>query len=344
MSNGTQIRLGEVEPPTRRAAYSDRTAWLMAEMSRLAYLKFELQEPDLKALAEEIVGIGDTESIEKRLKALLENRWNSERKKELEDKLGEIGFELIRPFDRNGTQAFLARKSNVVVLAFRGTEVTQMADIKADLNAVITDDKGQSIHTGFLNAFGEICFEVKEALDTLDDEAIVYVTGHSLGGALAMVATYKLADERTAACYTFGSPRVGGTEFAETVKTPVYRVVNAADVVPRLPPGLLVELLVDVLRLAAPLLPFLESVAKWLDDRVSGYRHFGDMRFLTACPGGDYSQVRLLHNISPLDRLRRNIKNNFSFNRLVADHSIDRYCDKLEAWVNKPKERTHRGC
>ena len=30
-----------LQPPVGRAAYSDRTAWLMAEMSRLAYLKFE---------------------------------------------------------------------------------------------------------------------------------------------------------------------------------------------------------------------------------------------------------------------------------------------------------------
>ena len=31
-------------PPIRRAAYSDRTAWLLAEMSQLAYVKFEQNE------------------------------------------------------------------------------------------------------------------------------------------------------------------------------------------------------------------------------------------------------------------------------------------------------------
>mgnify|MGYP001807011410 FL=1 len=29
-------------PPTKRAAYSDRTSLLMAEMSKLAYIKFEV--------------------------------------------------------------------------------------------------------------------------------------------------------------------------------------------------------------------------------------------------------------------------------------------------------------
>ena len=31
--------------PTTRAAYSDRTAWLMCEMSALAYLPFEGESP-----------------------------------------------------------------------------------------------------------------------------------------------------------------------------------------------------------------------------------------------------------------------------------------------------------
>ena len=30
-----------LESPTKRAAYSDRTSYIMAEMSRLAYFKFE---------------------------------------------------------------------------------------------------------------------------------------------------------------------------------------------------------------------------------------------------------------------------------------------------------------
>ena len=35
-------------PPVKRAAYSDRTAWLMAEMSRLAYSLFEKDYSELK--------------------------------------------------------------------------------------------------------------------------------------------------------------------------------------------------------------------------------------------------------------------------------------------------------
>ncbi len=42
-----------LNPPVMRAAYSDRTAWLMAVMSKLAYFPFENDDTELKqALAE----------------------------------------------------------------------------------------------------------------------------------------------------------------------------------------------------------------------------------------------------------------------------------------------------
>jgi len=51
--------------PTRRAAYSDRTAWLMAEMARLAYLKFEGDDDpemlaDLEKLVNDVTGASDS--------------------------------------------------------------------------------------------------------------------------------------------------------------------------------------------------------------------------------------------------------------------------------------------
>ena len=40
-----------------------------------------------------------------------------------------------------------------------------------------------------------------------------------------------------AACYTLGSPKVGDRELSRVFKTPIYRVVNASDAVPRIPVG-----------------------------------------------------------------------------------------------------------
>ena len=66
----------------------------------------------------------------------------------------------------------------------------------------------------------------------------LFITGHSLGGALAMIAAKKITHKGgNAACYTFGSPRVGDEVWISNIKTPLYRVVNAADCVTMLPPG-----------------------------------------------------------------------------------------------------------
>ena len=54
----------------------------------------------------------------------------------------------------------------------------------------------------------------------------LYVTGHSLGGALAQRATAALDRDTLAACYTFGSPRVATLAFDRLDKAPHYRVVN----------------------------------------------------------------------------------------------------------------------
>ena len=326
-------------PPSRRAAYSDRTAWLMAEMSKLAYLKFESLTSEFEKLAERLTQSTDLEDIKDILNEhLIPNLsfFKGDREKELQQAIAKAEFELIKTFDRDGTQAFIAKreKDKIAVLSFRGTEATQLADIKADINAIVTNDSGSRIHSGFLQAFDKVKQPIIDELDKLNEYAI-YMTGHSLGGALALISTRELETDNTAACYTFGSPRVGSSEFADSIKTPIYRIVNTADIVPRMPPGIAIELFVDLLRLLQGILPFLEYIAKWLDDKVSGYRHHGDMRYLTYCKNADYSDVRLIANITPLARLRRLIKSRVSINKNIKDHAIDKYCKKLAAYAKR---------
>lgn len=326
------------EPPTLRAAYSDRTAWLMAELSALAYFRFEPEGENLIEFASRMKGLDDDTRIRDLLAEFLKSQTalSDDGVKRLEGKLNVGEFKLVKPFNKGGTQGFLVKRDsdNLAVLAFRGTEATQIADIKADLNAIITVRGGHRIHTGFFEAYQQVQNEVEEAVAGVKDYAL-YVTGHSLGGALALIATRELAVSNLAACYTYGSPRVGSSEFGDPIKTPIYRIVNTADVVPRLPPGVAIELIVDLLRFFKHLLPALEYVASWLDDKVSGYRHHGDMRYLTNCKQEDCSDVRLIPNITFFGRLQRLIKNRLSFNRRISDHSIDEYRRKLAAYAEK---------
>lgn len=186
-----------LNPPIARAAYSDRTAWLMAEFSRLAYVMFE-SNVDL-----------------------------------LDQALTDGGFKRVQIFNKNGTQAFLAKNEVMAVLAFRGTEANRV-DFLTDLKARFVKTDAGEMHNGFDTAYGLIQAEVKLAIDQIKDLPI-YITGHSLGAALATIAAYELERDNLAACYTFGSPRVGDRNLDWKIKTPVYRVVNRADIVTNIP-------------------------------------------------------------------------------------------------------------
>lgn len=73
----------------------------------------------------------------------------------------------------------------------------------------------------------------------------VYVTGHSLGGALATLHALELSSSQLAkrgaiyvTMYNFGSPRVGNRRFAELYNEKVkdsWRVVNHRDIIPSVP-------------------------------------------------------------------------------------------------------------
>lgn len=62
----------------------------------------------------------------------------------------------------------------------------------------------------------------------------LYITGHSLGGAMATIAASRLKDKATC-LYTYGSPRVGSRTFVKSFDVPHYRHVNNNDVVVKVP-------------------------------------------------------------------------------------------------------------
>ena len=77
----------------------------------------------------------------------------------------------------------------------------------------------------------------------------IWIAGHSLGGALAVLAALDLTLNRklpVQGVYTFGQPRVGDRTFARSVKKTLgdrmVRFVNNRDVVPQVPtPGMMLS-------------------------------------------------------------------------------------------------------
>lgn len=281
-------------PPVKRAAYSDRTAWIMAEISRLVYehLPNEVTVTALVAEIKAAVAKGDYEDV---ARAVVEKamQHGTVAGGIVETALREANFELLESFATGGTEALLCRLDKsadfegMVVLAFRGTQpsvVDVVTDIKADL---VSAPGGGRIHRGFLEAYRLVEAQIAAALDKYRNLP-VYITGHSLGGALAMVATRYLDSDSTGATYTYGCPRAADDVFYECVKTPVYRIVNAADGVPRVPFGYGMVLLLSLIQLV----PFkgVTRIARFIRQHFGGYTHYGNLVFLSAAanvPGAD---------------------------------------------------------
>ena len=251
-------------PPVRRAAYSDRTAWAMACMAQLAYFPFEVDEVSLALFI---------------------------------SKLDSGGFKLVEKFDVMGTQAFLAHNEIYAVLAFRGTE-KNWRDVQADIRTYRRKTEGGRIHAGFYTAYGLVSQIVKERLAEVEHLPL-YITGHSLGGALATLATQDLErsgfKDQIAACYTFGSPRVGNAFFDGTIKSPIYRIINFIDIVTFVPLF------------------------------AMGFIHVGDIRYLNR---GFPDQVRRWRPVSQRVYFLLALLNLLV--PAIGAHGIKNYVDKLE--------------
>ena len=331
---------------SHRQAYSDRTALLMALLSNLAYIRFNPPPyPNLNTV------------IQENIRNILSEKqfWLSKRKlskmqsffslmaydhlKEteyLKNTLNKIDLKLVKTFDSEGTQAILCSYNNkYLILAFRGTEKTSFKDIKTDVDAILRDcETNGRVHSGFDDAYrivhDDICKELENLNQNQNNKLPLYITGHSLGGALATIATKHLEpiyQNGVAACYTFGSPRVADPTWISTIKTPIYRTVNAADSVTMLPPGGGSIFVISRLMNLIPWFVF-KNWAKKLSKNYGGYLHAGDMRYLSSCKKGNYNDVQLLPHVSWFWRLRNWSKSRL-WKKFLIDHSIGIYCEKL---------------
>ncbi len=153
--------------------------------------------------------------------------------------LKKAGFPETRFFAHEGTFAFLAINEDSLVLSFRGSETANKADYTTDAKIVQTQfyEYGTA-HFGFIEAFEWVRSDLDDVIQKLleDRERSIWVTGHSLGAALATL--YGIHQKnRVSAIYPIGSPRVGGIEFAKNTQdlVKVYRIVNDNDIIPRVP-------------------------------------------------------------------------------------------------------------
>jgi hypothetical protein len=139
------------------------------------------------------------------------------------------------------TRGIIANKGNATIVAFAGTDPLHLLNWVSDFTL---GRPKAPVHQGFVDAAAAVWGDVKDALTAaLASQSPVFITGHSLGAAIA-VATTDFAREQLqltdAQIYLYGCPRVGRDDFVGTYNEAfgrtTYRLVHGTDIVPTVPP------------------------------------------------------------------------------------------------------------
>ena len=180
--------------------------------------------------------------------------------------IGRSGARDLYFFDQRGAQAFLAVWPDKAILAFRGSQLKETPpdagdnslveslkkllltgfdpkswqflgnDLLADLNfrkKAVDETSSVKVHSGFLREVDKLWEDILTRLKQQPAGMPVWVTGHSLGAAMATISGLRYPFE---AVVTFGEPRVGyRLERAFQAKQHI-RYVNGDDPVTKVPP------------------------------------------------------------------------------------------------------------
>ncbi|XGW25354.1 hypothetical protein V3C99_006631 [Haemonchus contortus] len=177
----------------------------------------------------------------------LTNRFtNAVLKRQLSVKCGPVGKE-----DKCSGYSAVLNGDKAIVLSFRGTDTFLQLIMESDqsvFNEQISWIAGGKVSKYFNDGFMDLWNGgMKDDFNTLRSKYPsyqVWVTGHSLGGAMAtLAASYivaaKLVPASSVELVTFGQPRTGNKDFAAAHDKQAmfcYRVTHWRDVVPHVPP------------------------------------------------------------------------------------------------------------
>lgn len=151
-----------------------------------------------------------------------------------------LGLDGYVPFDAGAsTQGFGCFDDERRFLAFRGTQPDPVDWITDARFNPIQSTVGGSVHSGFEVALHEVWDDIVPFL--ADTSRPAWITGHSLGAALAMLAAarHNHSGGTVAGVYTYGQPRTGLGNFATAYDAALgevtLRFVNHIDLVTRVP-------------------------------------------------------------------------------------------------------------
>ena len=155
------------------------------------------------------------------------------------------GFLSVAGASHRSAQAALIEHKDYLCLAFRGTD--ELADWLDNINAFARPALFGDFHRGFWQSVEDIweplwaAWEQRHAAQPRP----LFLTGHSLGGAMATIAAARLIhlDQPFTSAYTFGQPRAMAREtarvFNQECRGRFFRFHNNNDLVTRVPSRLM---------------------------------------------------------------------------------------------------------
>ena len=215
-------------------------------------------------------------------------------------------FLSVRGFTKKSAQAALVEHSSYLTLVFRGTD--EPADWIDNLNAFPEQALFGAFHRGFLHSVQDIWDPLFARYSELNRQKprALFITGHSLGGAMATVASSILIqeDEAFTSTYTFGQPRAvtrdTGRVYNVEAKSKTFRFQNNNDIVTRAPA------------------------------RIMGYTHVGTFLYITQQQQIQQDPGRWLQFLDSADGTMDSIK--VKGIDAVADHGMIHYLDAVKKW------------
>ena len=215
-------------------------------------------------------------------------------------------FITISSVDKNSAQAALIEHENYLCMAFRGTD--EFSDWLDNINAFSTKELFGEFHRGFWNSLEDVWQSINERFRSLQEQnkRPIFITGHSLGGAMATIAAAKLihVDKPFTSVYTFGQPRALSRETAQVFnvecKSRFFRFHNNNDIVTRVPA------------------------------RLMGYSHVGNYLYITE-EKEIYREVGFWFKfLDQIDGAVKDVKEK-GFDG-IKDHDINEYLSAIEKW------------
>jgi hypothetical protein len=254
-----------------------------------------------------------------------------------------LGATVVRPIIKLPSYGVVASNDDVVVIAFRGTNIRVAADWLTDVKFIGHRVADGQMHRGFFAATDVIYRDVyDEAMRQGAARKAVWITGHSLGGAMAIAFAYRAANDEKldpTGIVTFGQPLVVSTPLAQfmldTFKSKYIRFVNNRDPVTRLVPtfhhaGARVHLTGDQFTFRKPMLSYSTS-ANAKADATSHLEFHEDERDLEPMTENEFRDFEASLNAerTPPRGPNGEVLMQASI-PILSDHFIDAYIDRLK--------------